>query len=46
MCNKMTKYKQINKLMNKLDKNLQAVNDTFTELQKLINELIEENDKK
>ena len=41
----MTHHKQINKLMNKMDKNLEILNDTFTELQNLINEL-EENDTK
>ena len=38
-------HTQIRKLMNKIDKNLEVVNDAFTELQNLINELEEHHEK-
>lgn len=45
---KMTHHKtlsQIRKAMNKIDKNLTAVNDTFTELQGLLDKHEEEHEK-
>lgn len=36
---------QIRKTMNKIDKNLQVVNDTYTELQHLFDDLEEDTDR-